>query len=88
MARSVFYLDKPVKGLKKFKSSTGYGKVDGLGGANCRHSFYEVTNYEYENNLVNDEEFELNRNNEQYELEQKQRYYERQIRKWKKRKMF
>ena len=36
--------------------------------------------------LVNDEEFELNRNNEQYELEQKQRYYERQIRKWKKRK--
>ena len=81
-----FYLDKPVKGLKKFKSSTGYGKVDGLGGANCRHSFYEVTNYEYENNLVNDEEFELNRNNEQYELEQKQRYYERQIRKWKKRK--
>ena len=28
----------------------------------------------------------MNRNNEQYELEQKQRYYERQIRKWKKRK--
>lgn len=50
--------------------------------------FYEVTNYEYENNLVNDEEFELNRNNEQYELEQKQRYYERQIRKWKKEKCF
>lgn len=81
-----FYLNKPVKGLKKFKSSTGYGKVDGIGGSNCRHSFYEVTDYEYKNNLVNTEEFELNRNNEQYELEQEQRYYERQIRKWKKRK--
>ena len=81
-----FYLNKPVKGLKKFKSATGYGKVDGLGGANCRHSFYEVTDYEYKHNLVKGDRFNKNRNEEQYELEQKQRYYERQIRKWKKEK--
>ena len=82
----LFYLHTPVKGLQNFKKATGYGRVDGLGGANCRHSFYEVTNYEYENNLVDTEEFDKNRNDEQYELEQKQRYYERQIRSWKKRK--
>lgn len=82
----LFYLHTPVKGLQNFKKATGYGRVDGLGGANCRHSFYEVTDYEYENDLVDTEEFDKNRNDDQYELEQKQRYYERQIRSWKKRK--
>ena len=82
----LFYLHTPVKGLQNFKKATGYGRIDGLGGANCRHSFYEVTDYEYKNNLVDTEEFDKNRNDDQYELEQKQRYYERQIRSWKKRK--
>ena len=82
----LFYLHTPVKDLQNFKKATGYGRVDGLGGANCRHSFYEVTDYEYKNNLVDTEEFDKNRNDDQYELEQKQRYYERQIRSWKKRK--
>lgn len=82
----LFYLHTPVKGLQNFKKATGYGRVDGLGGANCRHSFYEVTDYEYKNNLVDTEEFDKNRNDDQYEPEQKQRYYERQIRSWKKRK--
>lgn len=82
----LFYLHTPVKGLQSFKKATGYGRVDGLGGANCRHSFYEVTDYEYKNNLVDTEEFDKNRNDDQYKLEQKQRYYERQIRSWKKRK--
>lgn len=82
----LFYLHTPVKGLQNFKKATGYGRVDGLGGANCRHSFYEVTDYEYKNNLVDTEEFDKNRNDDQYELEQKQKYYERQIRSWKKRK--
>lgn len=82
----LFYLHTPVKGLQNFKKATGYGRVDGLGGANCRHSFYEVTDYEYKNNLVDTEEFDKNRNDDQYKLEQKQRYYERQIRSWKKRK--
>lgn len=82
----LFYLHTPVKGLQNFKKATGYGRVDGLGGANCRHSFYEVTDYEYKNNLVDTEEFDKNRNDDQYELEQKQRYYECQIRSWKKRK--
>ncbi|MFR0916467.1 MAG: phage minor capsid protein, partial [Faecalibacillus intestinalis] len=74
------------KGLQNFKKATGYGRVDGLGGANCRHSFNEVTDYEYKNNLVDTEKFDKNRNDDQYELEQKQRYYELQIRSWKKRK--
>lgn len=68
----LFYLHTPVKGLQSFKRATGYGRVDGLGGANCRHSFYEVTDYEYKNNLVDTEEFDKNRNDDQYELEQKQ----------------
>lgn len=82
----VFYLHTPVKGLQNFKKATGYGRVDGLGGANCRHSFYEVTDYEYKNSPFDTEEFDKNRNDDQYKLEQKQRYYERQIRSWKKRK--
>ena len=82
----LFYLHTPVKGLQNFKKATGYGRVDGLGGANCRHSFYEVTDYEYRNSPFDTEEFDKNRNDDQYELEQKQRYYERQIRSWKKRK--
>jgi len=82
----LFYLHTPVKGLQNFKKATGYGRVDGLGGANCRHSFYEVTDYEYKNSPFDTEEFDKNRNDDQYKLEQKQRYYERQIRSWKKRK--
>ena len=64
-----------------FYSATHYGSVDGLGGANCRHSFgpyrhgspraYEP-NPKHPSGLPGEEV---------YELEQKQRYLEREIRK-------
>lgn len=36
----VFCISGKDKRYKKFKESTGYGEIDGLCGANCRHSFY------------------------------------------------
>jgi len=63
-----------------FRSSTGYGKVDGLCGANCRHSF---SPYFPGMSLKPDEQIGLTENAEQYELEQEQRYNERQIRYYK-----
>jgi len=37
-----YYYDSrhPVKGYDDFKSSTGYGRIDGLKGVNCTHEFY------------------------------------------------
>lgn len=65
---------------RDFYSATGYGQVDGLLGANCRHSFGPYRHGaprayhpdpKSETGLSNDEI---------YELTQKQRYIERQIR--------
>ncbi|MBS6247897.1 MAG: hypothetical protein KH454_01465 [Eggerthella sp.] len=75
--------DIEIEGTKypDFYSATHYGSVDGLGGANCRHSFgpyrhgapraYEP-NPKHPSGLPGEEV---------YELEQKQRYLEREIRK-------
>lgn len=65
---------------RDFYSATGYGQVDGLLGANCRHSFGPYRhgaprayhpNPQHPSGLSNDEI---------YELSQKQRYLEREIR--------
>ena len=62
-----------------FVSSTGYGTGAGLGGWNCRHSFYPffegLSERAYE--PLNAQETER-----VYELEQEQRYNERMIREW------
>lgn len=62
-----------------FISSTGYGTGAGLGGWNCRHSFYPffegLSERAYE--PLNTQETER-----VYELEQEQRYNERMIREW------
>lgn len=75
--------DIEIEGTKypDFYSATHYGSVDGLGGANCRHSFgpyrhgapraYEP-NPKHPSGLPGEEV---------YELEQQQRYLEREIRK-------
>jgi len=64
-------------GLPDFISSTGYGTVTGLCGANCRHHFgvgvLGINPYEALN--INTEE-----SNKRYEETQKQRAYERDIR--------
>lgn len=74
----VYLLEGSDDKYKNFALTTGYGKVDGLAGVNCRHSHYaffpgysvipESPSYD----------FEL------YDLTQKQRYFERGIRSWKK----
>ena len=77
------------KGYPDFKE-TRYGFVDGLMGANCRHSFHPfiegstptVDPEDYENQEVSfrGEKMDF------YEATQRQRKYEREIRKWKRQK--
>ena len=59
-----------------FVDSTRIGKVDGLSGANCRHSFSVY--YEGMSNPF--EHYDSEENKKQYEIQQKQRYIERTIR--------
>ena len=59
-----------------FVSSTGYGSVTGLCGANCRHNFgpwFEGMENPFE-------QYDSEENQKQYELEQRQRTLERRIR--------
>ena len=62
-----------------FWRETGYGSVDGLGGANCRHSFAPYTPGRPRRWEELDEEAE----DEAYRLTQTQRANEREIRAWK-----
>lgn len=62
-----------------FVDSTRIGKVDGLSGANCRHSFSVY--FEGMSNPF--EHYDSEENKKQYEIQQKQRYIERTIRKTK-----
>lgn len=59
-----------------FVSSTGYGSVTGLCGANCRHSFSPY--FEGMNNPFT--EYDSEENLKQYKMEQRQRTLERRIR--------
>lgn len=59
-----------------FETVTGYGKVDGLCGANCRHSFGPY--FEGQENPFQD--FDDEENRKRYELEQRQRTLENRIR--------
>lgn len=63
-------------GYPDFVSSTGYGSVTGLCGANCRHSFSPY--FEGMNNPFT--EYDSEENLKQYEMEQRQRTLERRIR--------
>ncbi len=76
-----------------FKSSTGYGTGAGLGGWNCRHSFYpyfegspraytddDLKEYNSENVEYNGQKMT------EYEVSQQQRNIERNIRRWKREK--
>lgn len=73
-----------------FVQSTGYGTGAGLGGWNCRHSFFpyfEGSARAYTPELLAQYEakdYEYNgRSMTEYEATQQQRYIERQIRRWK-----
>lgn len=73
-----------------FRSATGYGKVDGLCGVNCRHTFgpymegsTPVWSEEKLKELDTPKYEYGGRKLTQYEAEQQQRYHEWQIRRWK-----
>lgn len=73
----VYKLEGSDEKYKNFYEETGYGEMDGLGGINCRHTFfaYFPDISVPHKKIVDDEE-----NSRIYELTQKQRYYERQVR--------
>lgn len=64
-----------------FVSSTGYGTVTGLCGANCRHSFGPY--FEGMENTF--EQYDSEENQRQHEMDQRQRILERRIRSTKRR---
>jgi len=74
-----------------FVTETGYGTGAGLGGWNCRHSFYpyfeglsEPAHTKEELTDMNAKKYEFNGEKlTEYEASQKQRYIERHIRRWK-----
>jgi hypothetical protein len=72
-----------------FVSSTNYGAVDGLCGANCRHNFYPflegVSEKAFDQYVTPRKAGETPQqaNDRVYEESQTQRYIERQIRSWK-----
>lgn len=77
-----------------FKTCTGYGTGEGLGGWNCRHSFFPFYEGVSERAYTDEELEELNvpkypyngKLLTEYEATQRQRYLERQIRRWKREK--
>ena len=79
----IFYRKKKVSGYSNFEIATNYMRVDGLGGVNCRHSWYpffpELGSTQTKSDISDED------NEEFYELEQTQRYNERMIREWKRR---
>lgn len=72
-----------------FKETTGYGKVDGLGGINCRHNFYPFFEGISKRNYTDQELEEINNRKViyngkeygEYDALQMQRKQEREIRK-------
>lgn len=70
-------------GYPDFVSSTGYGSVSGLCGANCRH---HISPY-FEGQRNPFEDYDSEENKKQYETEQRQRELERRIRDTKRRLM-
>lgn len=71
-----------MKEYKDFVESTGYGTGGGLCGWNCRHTFTPFNPETMTNNL---KEYGLEENEDMYLDHQKQRYFERTIRKYKRR---
>lgn len=75
----VFWVKDPEDGYENFYEATGYGTPTGLGGYNCRHSFYP---YFKELGRQTYEHYDEEQNAKVYQLEQKQRYLERKERFW------
>lgn len=87
----VYSISGKTKGYRKLEDATGYGRVDGLCGANCRHNMFpffagETGAYskrELEKYTKPDAVTYNGKSMSLYEAQQLQRYQERQIRRWK-----
>lgn len=86
----IYSLSGKDKKYRQFESATGYGTGDGLCGWNCRHTFYPwiegAPRVWTDKELAKLEDKTVSYNGKQYtdyEASQIQRYYEREIRKWK-----
>lgn len=79
----IYMLEGENKKYKNFYKTTGYGELLGLGGVNCRHYFepYIFGVSELPKKLPEKKVEKV------YFLEQKQRELERELRKWKRRKL-
>lgn len=87
----VYSISGKTKGYRKLEDATGYGTVDGLCGANCRHNMFPF--FEGESGAYSKRELEEytkpdavtynGKSMSLYEAQQLQRYQERQIRRWK-----
>lgn len=75
----IYWRKEKYKNYKNFEQTTGYGTGDGLGGWNCRHSFYP---YFEGLSTPSFEKYNLKENEDYYNLTQEQRYNERMIREW------
>ena len=71
---------KVFESYEEFVEATDYGEVDGLGGVNCRHTWYPFIPGVSEQMF---KPYDLEENEERYEEQQEQRYIERNIRRWK-----
>lgn len=75
----IFWRKEEVKGYRNFEEATKYGSGEGLGGWNCKHSWYPyfpgISHKVFE-------KYDLKENEELYNLTQEQRYNERMIREW------
>lgn len=75
----IFWRKEDVKGYRNFEEATKYGSGEGLGGWNCRHSWYPyfpgISHKVFE-------KYNLKENEELYNITQEQRYNERMIREW------
>ena len=86
----IYSLSGKSRKYPNFAQATGYGTGEGLGGWNCRHSFYpyfEGTSRTYSKELLDSyqaQNYEYNGGKlTEYEASQTQRGIERQIRRWK-----
>ena len=76
----VYSLNGKTPGYRLLSDATGYGTITGLCGINCRHTFWP---YFAGFSKEEQEQAGLTENKKQYENQQKQRYYEREMRRYK-----
>lgn len=76
----VYSLTGRTKGYRLLSEATGYGTAEGLCGINCRHTFWP---YFAGFSKEEQEKVGLTENRERYENQQRQRWFEREMRRYK-----